>query len=78
MKNSESESEHYRNFDFSHAKPVSEIPALAKLRQKHREHLAKAQDLSIFDEDVQELIKQHAHNQKDIERINTMVRVLFA
>lgn len=79
MENFQAESDYYQNFDFANAKPASEVPALAKLRQKHREHLAnQVQDLSIFDEDVQELIKQHAHNKKDVERMNSMFRLLFA
>lgn len=73
------DSDYYQNWDFSNAKPVSQVPALAKLQQKRREHLAnQVQDLSIFDEDVQQLIKQHAHNKKDIERMNSMFRLLFA
>lgn len=72
------DSDHYQNWDFSNAKPVSQVPTFAKLQQKRREHLAnQVQDLSIFDEDVQQLIKQHAHNKKDVERINSMLRLLF-
>ncbi len=72
------DSDHYQNWDFSNAKPVSQVPALAKLQQKRREHLAnQVQDLSIFDKDVVQLINEHS-SPKDIERMNSMLRLLFA
>lgn len=65
-----------KDFDFSTAKPVSKVPALQKLRKAHQ---ASQQDdwVNFFDSDVQEVIRQH-NNPKDRERLNTMIRVLFA
>lgn len=64
-----------KDFDFTTAKPVSQVPALQKLRKAYQE---SQQDdfVEFFDSDVQEVIKKH-NTPKDRMRVNQMIRLLF-
>ena len=64
-----------KDFDFTTAKPVSQVPALQKLRKAYQE---SHQDdfVEFFDSDVQEVIKKH-NTPKDRMRVNQMIRLLF-
>ena len=65
-----------KDFDFTTAKPVSQVPALQQLRKAHQE--SKQDDfMHFFDSDVQQVIKQH-NTPKDRMRVNQMIRLLFA
>lgn len=65
-----------KNFDFTTAKPVSQVPALQQLRKAYQD---SQQDdlLSLFDSDVKQTLKMH-NTPQDRMRLNTMIRVLFA
>ncbi len=71
--------ERYKGLDFSNAKPLKQNPKFKKFQDDAKAIRLQEQDdfLSQFDSDVQEVIKQH-NNPKDRERLNTMIRVLFA
>lgn len=60
-------------------RPSIKHPVFEKMRANAKAMQLQEQDkfLSQFDSDVQEVIKQH-NNPKDRERLNTMIRVLFA
>lgn len=64
-----------KEFNFSTAKKVSEIPALQQLRKAY----AESQDdlSSFFDDDVKKVIRQHSTPQ-DRVRLNAVIRALFA
>lgn len=65
-----------KDFDFTTAKPVSQVPALQQLRKAYQE--SKQDDfMHFFDSDVQQVIKQH-NTPKDRMRVNQMIRLLFA
>lgn len=68
-----------KDFNFSTAKPVSEVPSLQKLRKAYQESQTNQQDdlVNFFDSDVQEIIKQH-NTPQDRMRVNQMIRLLFA
>ena len=73
MQNIDLDYERYKDFDFSGATPTKNSQILqARARKKAHDDLS-----SFFDSDVQEVIKQH-NTPKDRERLNTMIRVLFA
>lgn len=65
-----------KDFDFTTAQPVSQVPALQQLGKAYQE---SKQDnfMQFFDNDVQKIIKQH-NTPKDRERLNAMIRLLFA
>ncbi|OOR88850.1 hypothetical protein B0181_07570 [Moraxella caviae] len=64
--------DYFDGFDFENAKPVKH-PLIAKAQaQQAQDRLA-----DFFDRDVQQVIKQH-NTPKDRERLNAMIRVLFA
>ncbi len=60
-------------------RPSIKHPVFEKMQANAKAMQLQEQDkfLSQFDSDVQEVIKQH-NNPKDRERLNTMIRVLFA
>ncbi len=65
-----------KDFDFTTAKPVSQVPALQELRKAYQE--SQKNDLSsLFDSDVQETLKMH-NTPQDRMRVNQMIRLLFA
>lgn len=64
-----------KDFDFTTAKPVSQVPALQQLRTAYQEN--KQDDfMSLFDSDVQQTLRMH-NTPQDRMRLNTMIRVLF-
>lgn len=65
-----------KDFDFTTAKPVSQVPALQQLRKAYQDS-KQDEFMSRFDGDVQRILMQH-DTPKDRERLNTMIRVLFA
>lgn len=74
MKNSTTELD---DFDFENA-TVIKHPMIIQLQANKKEYERVSKDvLSRLDDDVIALINEHS-NAKDIQRINTMVRTLFA
>lgn len=74
-----------KEFDFATAKRPHEVPALAKMREIREQHMAKnlestndTKPINLIDDDVWQLIGQHAQNAQDIARMNSIIRVLFA
>ncbi len=61
------EYEYYKDWDFSNAKPVSEVPPLKRLQEAR----AKA-NMQALDDDVLAWISQQDNNTKS--RINEMIR----
>lgn len=69
--------ERYKSLDFSNAKPLRQNPKFKKL-QDDLKNMQPQNDLAIFfDSDVQEAIRSH-NSPKDRERLNTVIRMLFA
>lgn len=66
--------EHYKNLDFSDARPARLNPKIKAFQEHKKEHDTMV--LEQLDDDVQEMIKQHRTPQ-DRQRLNTMIRVLF-
>ncbi|UYZ76577.1 hypothetical protein LP123_09710 [Moraxella bovis] len=60
----------------SHAKRNHANPKMSRFLQAKQDH--DSDITALLDNDVLELIKQHAHNQKDRERLNAVIRLLFA
>ncbi|WP_147285313.1 hypothetical protein [Moraxella lacunata] len=60
----------------SHAKRNHANPKMSRFLQAKQAH--DSDITALLDNDVLELIKQHAHNQKDRERLNAVIRLLFA
>ncbi|UYZ69300.1 hypothetical protein LP090_08720 [Moraxella bovis] len=60
----------------SHAKCNHANPKMSRFLQVKQDH--DSDITALLDNDVLELIKQHAHNQKDRERLNAVIRLLFA
>lgn len=67
--------ERYKSLDFSDARPARLNPKIRAFQERKKEHDRLV--LEQFDNDVQEVIKQH-NTPKDRERLNTMIRLLFA
>ncbi len=68
---------YFDDFDFENA-PIIKHPMVQQLQENKRHYEQASQNiLSKLDNDVMQLINEHS-NPKDIERINTMIRVLFA
>lgn len=69
---------YFDGFDFESAKPIKH-PLIVKAQAKAK--ISKEQEqselISFFDNDVQKIIKQH-NTPKDRERLNAMIRLLFA
>lgn len=71
-------------FDFSTAKRPNDVPALARMREIHQQHLAKkestnfAKPIDVIEDDVWQLIGQHAHNAQEMANMNRVIRGLFA
>lgn len=66
----------YKDWDMSNATRSQDHPKMNRFLQAKQNH---NNDINaMFDKDVLELIKQHAHNQKDKERLNALIRLLFA
>lgn len=64
---------YFDGFDFDNAKPIKHpLIAQAQRSLKEQSHLA-----NCFDSDIQQIIKQH-NSPQDRERLNAMIRVLFA
>lgn len=70
--------ETYRDWDMSKAKRGNSNPMIKRLQDAQARHEQNEILTQMLDRDVLELLKQRANNQKDVERINTMLRVLFA
>lgn len=65
-----------KDFDFTTAKPVSQVPALQQLRKAHQE--SKQDDfMRFFDSDVRQAIQQYDTPQHRI-RLNNVIRALYA
>ncbi|MDO5651194.1 MAG: hypothetical protein Q4G13_03540 [Moraxella sp.] len=78
MTTSIAENNYFDDFDFDNA-PVVKHSMITKLQTaKQTRDKLSYELIGRLDMDVVELLAQHAHSQKDIERINTMVRLLFA
>lgn len=60
------------DFDFDHKKQVT-----PKSLQRFKGNMHNQDFVAYFDSDVQQAIKQH-NTPKDRERLNTMIRLLFA
>ncbi|MBF1233894.1 MAG: hypothetical protein HXM33_05215 [Haemophilus sp.] len=71
--------ERYKGLDFSDAKPLRHNPKFKKFQDDVKAMQLQKQDkfLSQFDSDVMEAIIKHS-TPSDRERLNTMIRVLFA
>lgn len=71
--------ERYKSLDFSNARPLRDNPKFKKFQDDVRAMRLQEQErfLSQFDSDVQEVVIKH-NTPKDRERLNTMIRVLFA
>lgn len=67
--------ETYKDWDMSKAKRGNSNPMIRKLQEAKANH---DQALRVIDSDVLALISEHSGNAKDMERLNTMVRVLFS
>ncbi len=77
MKDTITEDNYFDDFDFDNA-TVIKHPMVKQLQENKREYERVSQEiLSRLDRDVIQLINEHS-NPKDIERMNTMVRTLFA
>lgn len=50
-------------------------PMIKKLQKAQSDH---KHALQVMDSDVLALIGERANNQKDVERLNSMIRLLFA
>lgn len=67
------------NTDFANAKPVSQIPALAKRQALLKTKTAHTQsEIDLIAPDVWQLIRQKAHDSKEIGRMNGVLRSLLA
>lgn len=64
------------DFDFKTAKPVSQVPALQRLRKAYQE--SQADELAkFFDNDVRQIIVAH-NTPQDRVRLNNVIRALYA
>lgn len=73
MQDTDLEYERYKDFDFSGAKRITNPKILeARARKKAYDNFKK-----LFDDDVQKIVIEH-DTPKDRERLNTMIRLLFA
>lgn len=73
MQDTDLEYERYKDFDFSGAKRITNPKILeARARKKAYDNFMK-----LFDDDVQKIVIEH-DTPKDRERLNTMIRLLFA
>lgn len=68
--------ETYKDWDISHAKRNHANPKMSRFLQAKQDY--DSDITALLDNDVLELIKQYAHNQKDRERLNAVIRLLFA
>lgn len=75
MHNHDFDFERYKSIDFSDARPARLNTKIRAFQERKKEH--DRMILGQFDDDVQEVIKSHT-TPKDRERLNTMIRVLFA
>ncbi len=76
MKDTITEDNYFDDFDFDNA-TIIKHPMVEQLQQNKQQYERVSQDiLSKLDNDVLELINEHS-SPKDIQRLNTMVRVLF-
>lgn len=66
----------YKDWDMSNAKKGNTNPIIQRMQQA-KANFEKLHNLPL-DSDVVALIQQHAHNQKDVEKLNSMIRLLFA
>lgn len=69
---------YFDGFDFENAKPIKHpLIAQAQARAKMVQEQEKNELISFFDNDVQQVIKQH-NTPQDRMRVNQMIRLLFA
>lgn len=69
---------YFDGFDFEGAKPIKHpLIAQAQAREKVLKEQEQNELISLFDSDVQHTLRKH-NTPKDRERLNTMIRVLFA
>lgn len=67
------------NLDFKQGKPVSEVPALAKLQAERKAQREKqVQEIDLIEPDVWQLIRQQSNNPKEIAKVNSVLRALLA
>lgn len=77
MKNTITTNNYFDDFDFENA-PVIKHPMIKQLQENKRQYEQVSQNiLSKLDKDVVKLINEHS-SPKDIERMNTTLRALFA
>lgn len=67
--------ERYKRIDFSDAHPARLNPKIREFQERKKEH--DRMILGQFDDDVQEVIKQHTTPQ-DRMRLNAVIRAMFA
>lgn len=65
-----------KEFNFATAKPVSQVPALQRLRKSYQESQQQDDLVSFFDVDVQQAIKAH-NTPQDRARLNAVIRALY-
>lgn len=66
------------SLDFSQAKPVSEVPALARLQGKRRDEKGQLEQANPLEPDVWQLILKKADNATEIARVNQVLRAMLA
>lgn len=67
------------NLDFKQGKPVSEVPALAKLQAERKAQREKqVQEIDLIEPDVWQLLRQQSNNPKEIAKVNSVLRALLA
>lgn len=69
--------ERYKSLDISNAKSARLNPVIKQLQDNLGVKAPQDELTSFFDSDVQQVIKQH-NTPKDRERVNQMIRLLFA
>lgn len=69
---------YFDGFDFENSKPIKHpLIAQAQARAKMAQEQEKNELISFFDNDVQQVIKQH-NTPQDRMRVNQMIRLLFS
>lgn len=65
------------NLDFSQAKSVAEVPALAKLQAKRKAQKEQLKQANPLEPDVWQLILKKADNATEMARINQVLRAML-
>lgn len=74
MQDTDLEYERYKDFDFSGAKRITN-PKILEARARKKAYDAF---MSLFDEDVQQIIVENQNNQQDRTRLNAIIRAFYA